>query len=41
VLLYCEGQFKREKGYAGIAQVFVTIVATHTEPQPAQVEKVV
>ena len=39
VLLYCEQQFKRVKGYAGIAQVMATIEAEHAEPQPAQTKK--
>jgi len=38
VLLYCEGQFKRVKGSAGIAQVLTTLEAAHAEPQPAQVK---
>jgi transposase-like protein len=39
VLLYCEQQFKRVKGFAGIAQVMATIEAEHTEPQPVQTKK--
>ena len=39
VLLYCEQQFKRVKGFAGIAQVMATIEAEHAEPQPAQTKK--
>jgi len=34
VLLYCEQQFKRVKGCAGIAQVIATIEAEHAE-QPS------
>ena len=39
VLLYCEQQFKRVKGFAGIAQVLTTIEAEHAEPQPVQTKK--
>ena len=39
VLLYCEQQFKRVKGFAGIAQVIATIEAERTEPQPVQTKK--
>lgn len=39
VLLYCEQQFKRVKGFAGIAQVLATIEAERTEPQPVQTKK--
>ena len=39
VLLYCERQFKRVKGFAGIAEVIVTIEAEHTEPQLVQRKK--
>jgi transposase-like protein len=39
VLLYCEQQFKRVKGFAGIAQVIATIEAEHAEPQPTQTKK--
>jgi len=39
VLLYCEQQFKRVKGYAGIAQVIATIEAEHAEPQLVQTKK--
>ncbi len=41
VLLYCEGQFKRVKGYAGIAQVIATIEVAQAEAQPAQAKKAV
>jgi len=34
VLLYCEQQFKRVKGFAGIAQVIATIEVEQAEPQP-------
>lgn len=36
VLLYCEQQFNRVKGYAEIAQVLATIEA---EPQSAPITK--
>lgn len=36
VLLYCEQQFKRVKGFAGIAEVIATI---EMEPQLAQTKK--
>ena len=39
VLLYCEQQFKRVKGFAGIAQVIATIEAEHAEPQSAPKKK--
>ena len=39
VLLYCEGRFKRVKGYAEIAQVMATIEAVHAEPQLVQTKK--
>lgn len=39
VLLYCEQQFKRVKGFAGIAQVMATIEAEHAEPPLAQTKK--
>jgi len=39
VLLYCEQQFKRVKGFAGIAQVLATIEAEHAEPQSAPTKK--
>ena len=39
VLLYCEQQFKRVKGFAGIAQVIATIEAEHAEPQMVQPKK--
>ena len=39
VLLYCEQQFKRVKGVAGIAQVLATIEAEHAEPQSAPTKK--
>jgi len=39
VLLYCEQQFKRVKGFAGIAQVLVTIEAEQMEQQPLQTKK--
>lgn len=38
VLLYCEKQFKRVKGFAGIAQVVATIKAEQTE-QPSALTK--
>ena len=39
VLLYCEQQFKRVNGFAGITQVLATIEAEHAEPQPAPKKK--
>ena len=39
VLLYCEQQFKRVKGFAGIAQVIATIEAEQAEPQSAPTKK--
>lgn len=39
VLLYCEKQFKRAKGFAGIAQVIATIEAEQAEQQPASTKK--
>ncbi len=39
VLLYCEQQFKRVKGFAGIAQVLATIEAEQVEPQSASTKK--
>lgn len=39
VLLYCEQQFKRVKGFAGIAQVMATIEAEHVEPPLVQTKK--
>jgi hypothetical protein len=39
VLLYCEQQFKRVNGFAGIAQVIATIKAEHAEPQSAPTKK--
>ena len=39
VLLYCEHQFKRVKGFAGIAQVLATNETERTEPQPVQTKK--
>jgi putative transposase len=39
VLLYGEQQFKRVKGFAGIAQVIATIKAEHAEPQSAPTKK--
>ena len=39
VLLYCEQQFKRVKGFAGIAQVLETIEAEQMEQQPVQTKK--
>jgi hypothetical protein len=38
-LLYCEGRFKRVKGYAEIAQVMATLEAEHTEPQSVPTKK--
>jgi len=39
VLFYCEQQFKRVKGFAGIAQVMATIEAEQAELQPVQTKK--
>ncbi len=39
VLLYCEQQFNRVKGFAGIAQVLATIEAEQTETQSAPTTK--
>jgi transposase-like protein len=39
VLLYCEQQFKRVKGFAGIAEVMATIEAEHAEPHSAPTKK--
>ena len=39
VLLYCEQQFKRVTGFAGIAEVMATIEAEHAEPQLVQAKK--
>lgn len=39
VLLYCEQQFNRVKGFAGIAQVLATIEAEQAEPQSAPTTK--
>jgi hypothetical protein len=39
VLLYCEKQFRRVKGVAGIAQVIATIKAEHAEPQSVLTKK--
>ena len=39
VLLYCEKQFRRVKGVAGIAQVIATIEAEHAEQQLVQTKK--
>lgn len=39
VLLYCEQQFKRVKGFAGIAQVMATIEAEHVGQQSAPTKK--
>lgn len=39
VLLYCEQQFNRVKGFAGIAQVMSTIEAEQAEPPLAQTKK--
>ena len=38
-VLYCEQQFKRVKGFAGIAQVMATIEAEHAEPPLVQTKK--
>lgn len=35
VLPYCEGQFKKGKGYMGIAQVLAAIEVERAEPQAA------
>ena len=39
VLLYCEQQFRRVKGFAGIPQVMATIEAEQAEPPQAQTKK--
>ena len=39
VLLYCEQQFKRVKGFTGIAQVIAAIEAEHAGQQPASMKK--
>lgn len=39
VLLYCEQQFNRVKGFAEIAPVIATIEVEHTEPQSAPTTK--
>jgi len=39
VWLYCEQQFKRVKGFAGIAEVMATIEAEHAEPHSAPTKK--
>ena len=39
VLLHCEPQCKRVKGFAGIAQVIATIEAEYAESQPGQTKK--
>jgi len=39
VLLYCEQQFKRVKGFAGIAEVMATIEAEHAEPHSSPTKK--
>jgi len=39
VLLHCEEQFKRVKGFAGIDQVIATIEAEHAEPPSAPTKK--
>jgi putative transposase len=39
VLLYCEQQFKRVKGFAGMAQVIAAIEAEHAEQQLVQTKK--
>lgn len=39
VLLYCEKQFKRVKGFAGVAQGMATIEAEHAEQQSAPTKK--
>ncbi len=39
VLLYCEQQFKRMKGFSGIVQILATLEAERTELQPVQTKK--
>ena len=39
VWLYCEQQFKRVKGFAGIVQVIAAIEAEHAEQPPASMKK--
>jgi transposase-like protein len=39
VLLYCEQQFNRVKGFAEIAPIMATIEAEHAEPQSAPTKK--
>ena len=39
VLRYCEQQFNRVTGFAGIAQVLATIEAEQAEPQSAPTKK--
>jgi len=39
VWLYCEQQFKRVKGFVGIAEVMATIEAVHAEPPLVQTKK--
>jgi hypothetical protein len=39
VLLFCEQQFKRVKGFAGIAQVMATIEAEQAGQQSAPTKK--
>jgi hypothetical protein len=39
VLLYCEQQFNRVKGFAAIAPIMATIEAEHAEPQSAPTKK--
>jgi putative transposase len=39
VWLYCEQQFNRVKGFAGIPQVMATIEAEQAEPPQAQTKK--
>ena len=39
VLLYCEQQFKRGKGFAGITPVVETIETEQAEPQSASTKK--
>ena len=39
VLLYCEQQFKRVKGFAEIPQIMTTIEAEHAEPPLVQTKK--
>lgn len=41
VLLYCEQQFKRVKGFAGIVQVLATIEVEQAESQSASTKKAV